>query len=194
MSLFSNLFSKLFSKKKEKIINGFSKAPPAADLDVDNAPDYVKPHITAANEKGTAGILLDGKWCGHGEPLFRIYDVMENGNTAFNIFLPNDELGFDERPVNSVKLISITTGKEFFIYDAGQHPASLYRITQPGINDQPDFWKQFVCTCGGETFKASVGFEIPGDSEKANDVSWFALTGECTNCRQKGFIYDHETA
>ena len=164
------------------------------DSDIKNAPDYVAPYIVAANKTGPAELLWDGMWCGHGEPLFRIYDVTEDGNTVFKVFLPNDDLGFDERPTNSVKLISTVSGKSFFIYDAGQHPANFYNVTELGKNDPPDHWNQFVCNCHNETFKLAVGFEIPGDAETPIDISWFALAGECTNCKQKGFVYDHETA
>jgi len=167
---------------------------PTPDFDVNNAPDYVKPYITASDKTGPAELLLEGSWCGHGEPLFRIYDVTEDDNNIFKIFLPNDDLGFDERMTNSVKLMSIKSGRSFFIYDAGKHPASFYHVTERGKNDPPEHWKQFICNCDGEIFKCSIGFEIPGDSSQPNDTSWFALAAECPDCKRKGIVYDNETA
>ena len=195
MNFLSNLFSKLFSKRPPQIETRFSSnllpdTPRTPDFDVNNAPVYVKPYIVTTDKTGPAEVLLDGKWCGHGEPLYRIYDVREDGNAEFMIVLSDWKL---EEPLShSVKLISKKTGASFLIFDITKHPAISYPAVAPEAFNDPDKWGKFGCDCHGKIFKVSIGFEIPGDATQPNESTWFAIAAECVNCKRKGVVSDYE--
>lgn len=41
-------------------------------------PQYFSAYVKEPNDEGPASLLLDGKWCGHGEPKFAIYDIHDS--------------------------------------------------------------------------------------------------------------------
>jgi hypothetical protein len=153
-------------------------------------PTYLANYVVRSKGIGPADLLLDGAWCGHGEPLFGIHDVRTaDGGDRFSIRLPSGR--------TYPELVAVTAtspaGETFFLYDPRQHPASLY------IDNRNDFPHRpaapFACpNCGNQSFTAAVGFEIPGDAEEPNDTSWFALAVECPQCKWHKVIFDDETA
>jgi hypothetical protein len=88
--------------------------------------------------------------------------------------------------------VSAAGGGAFLAYDPREHPASVFVDPDRTHPYRP---APFVCpSCSGEEFRAAVGFEIPGDAEDRNDVSWFALAVQCPRCAWSGIIFDDETA
>ncbi|MBO9561554.1 MAG: hypothetical protein J7621_02225 [Niastella sp.] len=161
------------------------------DLNINNAPDYIKQYIASAASTGPAALLLDGSWCGHGEAAYRIYDIAENGNSVFRLQLPDtaSETGFPA----AVKATSVVSQESFLIYDAKQHTANYYGLFKK--KKKSKFADIHHCSnCNETNFKVSVGFEVPGDAEEPNDTSWFVLATECVHCGDKTIAFDDETA
>jgi len=162
------------------------------DTDINNAPDYIKPFVTQPAPSGVAELLSDGSWCGHGEELYRVYDIIENGNLNFQIKLP--DMVIDELFPTAIRATSVRNQKEFLIYDTRQHPASWYAV-EDNAKNETKFHTHHSCEkCGGVIFKLSVGFEIPVDSSSPDDTSWFALATECTQCGDRTISFEDETA
>ena len=162
------------------------------DLNINNAPDYIRPFVESIKSDGPAELLLDGSWCGHGEELFRIYDIIENSNSVFQLQFP--VLESDDLFPPGVKVYSAITKKSFLIYDTKRHPASLYSISDYA-NKESKFSDIYCCgKCNETNFKISIGFEVPEDSESANDITWFTLATECVHCGDKTISFDDETA
>lgn len=161
------------------------------DTDINNAPDYIKQLVARPTPDSVAELLTDGSWCGHGEELYRIYDIVENGNSAFQILLPDTET--EESFPTAVKATSVTSQNDFLIYDARKHPASWHAFEN--AKKSPKFSSAYRCNkCNATDFRISVGFEIPVDSDQPNDTSWFALATECIQCGDRTIAFEDETA
>jgi len=155
------------------------------DEELKGPPDYLRGKCKRAGKKGPARLLADGKWCGHGEELFWLYEIATKDDSDFMLQLPNG----DCPPV--VQVFPQSGGPAFSIYDSRRHPASVF------INSQkpPAFRPVEVCSkCGSTLFRIAVGFEVPLDAESANDTSWFALATECAGCGFNRIAFDDETA
>jgi hypothetical protein len=160
---------------------------------VQNQPDYLAGKLVAFDPNGPAQLLVDGQWCGHGEPVFRIFDVRDRLLSQFCIYCPGAQSGDDLFP-NAVKLASPDRGDEFLVYDPRRHPANLFAWDKYA-SIEPRFAEPLVCEqCHGKLFRVAVGFEIPSDSESPNDTSWFALAAVCVGCGAEGIVFDDETA
>ena len=159
---------------------------------INNAPYYLKSFVAPPKSNGPSELLLDGSWCGHGEPLFRVYDVIINNNSVFTIQLPDTES--EELLPIAVKLSSENSKNSFLVYDTREHPASLYSLPEYALKNSK-FSTPYCCEkCASTKFKISIGLEIPVDSETTNDISWFALATECVNCGDKTIAFEDETA
>lgn len=148
---------------------------------------YLKQHLREPNSTGPSQLLADGSWCGHGEPEFAIYDVHEESEDAFVLSFPSD-------PYPSLCAVSARRlgGIPVFVYDPRRHPASVY---VGGRREHPYHSSEYRCSwCNSQTFRLSVGFEIPGDSASPEDTSWFALAVECVACDQQKIVFNDETA
>ncbi|HPH96125.1 MAG TPA: thioredoxin family protein [Anaerolineaceae bacterium] len=150
--------------------------------------DYLKGKVAPASDTPPAALLLDGHWCGHGETRFRIFDVAASEESIFSVRLP----GRDSLPM---VIARSDKGNTFPVYDARQHPASLYYLGDPVISKEPHLQPFYPCPqCGQERFTLALGFEVPKDSETPDDTSWFALAARCVSCQWQGIIYDDKTA
>ena len=162
------------------------------DTDINNAPDYIKQFVARPAQNGVAELLFDGRWCGHEEELYRVYDITENGNSVFQIQLPDTET--EELFPIAIKASSVTDQKQFLIYDTRQHPAN-WSAFEDNARKETKFLVSHSCDkCDGIVFKLAVGFEIPVDSSRPDDTSWFALATECTQCRNRTISFEDETA
>ena len=152
-------------------------------------PTYLSSVAVPTGGSGPASLLTDGAWCGHGEPLFGVFDIRTGEGGLFSVRLPSSPT-FPE--LAAVTAIS-STQDTFFLYDPRKHPASLYADERSQFPYTPA--PHFTCpSCRGETFAVAVGFEVPGDSEEPDDISWFAIAVECSQCKWRGIIFDDETA
>ena len=152
-------------------------------------PTYLSGYAIPTGGGGPANLLTDGAWCGHGEPLFGIYDVRTPSSSVFSVCLPSSP-----RFPELAAVTATSPAKEtFFLYDPRKHPASVYADDSRKFPHTPA--APFACpSCRGEAFTVAVGFEVPGDSEEPDDTSWFALAVECSSCKWRGIIFDDETA
>jgi hypothetical protein len=157
------------------------------------APDYIVNKLAPPDRDGPAHFLTDGRWCGHGEPLFSVYDVREGDISEFAIHRPAPLQKGELRPP-AVKLASSQGDRSFLIYDPRRHPASIYALDK-FANIEPSSAEPLTCDkCHGKVFRTAVGFEIPSDSNSPNDTSWFALAAICVGCGAGGIVFDDETA
>ena len=122
------------------------------DTEVKNSPEYLRQYVSTPNPNGAAALLINGHWCGHGEELFRVYDIAENDNLIFHIQLPDTET--EEVNPDAVNVISAESQKQFLIYDSRQHSASMY-----SPSEEVKFLDNYRCEkCNDVNFKISVGF------------------------------------
>ncbi len=156
-------------------------------------PSYLIGRVRHPDENGPARLLLDGSWCGHGELLYRVYDVQVGDTRVFRVRLPTQD-NEDVSPTAVEIAFEDGTGEPFLLYDSRKHPASLY-FYEPFVNEHPKFGEDFTCSeCGGNTFLLAIGFEIPGDSAGPDDVSWFVLAARCIRCGWEDVVFEDETA
>lgn len=167
--------------------------PPEVIAAMDDSPPppaYLDGRAAAPDPNGPARHLLDGAWCGHGEPRFAVFDLRDAGGGAtWHVRLPADP-AYPALP--AVVVSAVVGGDSFLAYDPREHPAGPF--AGPG---RPHLHRSvpFACpSCAVEEFRAAVGFEIPADAEDRNDVSWFALAVQCPRCGWSGIIFDDETA
>lgn len=53
-----------------------------------NPPEYLAGKSAPAAGDGPGHLLMDGAWCGHGEPLFSVFDVRYDQSVKFRLRLP----------------------------------------------------------------------------------------------------------
>lgn len=152
-------------------------------------PSYLKDHVMEPVSPGPHELLLDGAWCGHGEPEYAIFEVHDKGGTSLGVHLPSSE----PYPALCAVTAFRDSGDPFFIYDPRHHPASTFagsRQEHPWHPAPP-----FQCgSCGSKKFRLAVGFEVPSDSQSPDDTSWFALATQCVACGARECLFDDETA
>jgi hypothetical protein len=162
-------------------------------MSLPTSPDYVADKVSTPDVNGPAQFLLDGEWCGHGEPLFTVYDVRNEGASVFTIHLPATREGKELAPP-AVRLASLDGAAAFLVYDPRKHPANLFGL-EKYAKLEPRFTEPISCQqCQGKLFRVAIGFEIPSDSSSPNDTSWFALAAICVGCGAAGIVFDDETA
>lgn len=76
------------------------------------------------------------------------------------------------------------------LYDPSKHPSNMAF----GQELHPRLELVECEKCGGDNFRIVVGYEYPEDAEGPNDISCFALAGQCVKCRNTGVIFQDETA
>jgi len=154
-------------------------------------PDYLKGKAAAPDRDGPARLLLDGKWCGHGEPRYGVFDIRWQGQDTFAIQLPES----DDEELNPPVVLLTAAGKAPFpVYDSREHLCSIY-ADEAQRELEPRMQSSFHCPqCSERGFQVAVGFEVPEDSSGPNDTSWFALVAKCAHCGWTDFVYDDETA
>jgi len=153
------------------------------------SPTYLTAVAVPASGDGPASLLADGAWCGHGEPLYGVYEIRTTDNALFSVRLPSSR----EFPELAAVIATSPSKETFFLYDPRKHPASLYANSHDDFPHKPA--APFACpSCLDESFALAVGFEVPSDSEDPDDISWFALAVECSQCKWRGIIFDDETA
>lgn len=76
-------------------VRGRAGGPPPEDEDTElvGPPDYLRGKCRKPNETGPARLLADGKWCGHGETTFWLFDIVSDGNDRFGVRLPQPGAG-----------------------------------------------------------------------------------------------------
>ncbi len=156
------------------------------------SPDYLIDKASAPANNGPAALLLDGNWCGHGEPNYAVFDIRHANEAVFAVQLP---VANNEESCPPVVTVTTTGGEVFAVYDSRQHPASMFHPSNNEHVSEPHFQPYLHCAnCGEDQFQLSVGFEIPSDSQAPNDTSWFALAVKCSTCGWSKIIYEDETA
>ena len=152
-------------------------------------PTYLTDYAIPTGGGSPADLLTDGVWCGHGEPLFGVYDIRTDDSSLFSVCLPSSR----RFPELAAVTATSPSKKTFFLYDPRRHPSSLYADGSRDFLHKPA--SPFSCpTCQGESFTIAVGFEVPSDSHGPVDISWFALAVECAHCKWHSIIFDDETA
>ena len=65
--------------------------PPNEDEELVGPPDYLQGKVENAIRDGPARLLLDGKWCGHGEATYWTYDIKKADCRNFSVRLSEPE-------------------------------------------------------------------------------------------------------
>jgi hypothetical protein len=157
------------------------------------APSYLIGRIAPPSTDGPGECLTDGTWCGHGEPLYAVFELSSAGAESFAVRLPAPSDKDMLRP-NLVEVAPSDGSASFLIYDPRRHPASLF-ASKRFAEVEPRYSEPLKCEqCQGTRFRLAVGFEVPSDSTSPNDTSRFALASKCEQCGAAGIIYEDETA
>lgn len=161
-------------------------------------PVYLREFVAKSAEKGPAGILTDGRWCGHGELLWNIFSIVGYKNPTFFIHLSKQD--FSRAPhvfvIPRVEIAHVDAPNKWLtIYDARFHPSSPFAYNRVSRKYVVEMQDSFLCPqCRNMKFHLALGFEIPKTCETPNDLSWFALAAECVSCAWKQIIFQDEIA
>ncbi len=154
-------------------------------------PDYLVDKVVPPTDDGPSVLLADGRWCGHGEPRYHVWDVRLHDADAFEVQLPAVS---EQDPMPPAVRLTPPGGAAFLLYDPRRHLASVFACAGACGVDPRFGYRQICPDCGGRRFKVSVGFEVPDEAAVPNDTSWFALAIECTACRRQVIAFEDETA
>ena len=161
------------------------ESPETPEQEIVGPPDYLRDRYRLQQPGSPRWLLADGKWCGHGEATFWVYDIGSGNDEVFSVRLPAGS----GPPV--VEVSPTSGGPSFAIYDTRHHPASPFVDSK----SEPTFRPAERCAkCGASAFRIAVGFEVPGDATSANDTSWFALALKCAACGDSRLAFEDETA
>jgi hypothetical protein len=149
-------------------------------------PSYLRGKAFTPQATGPAHLLYDGRWCGNREPVWRVFDVYNGSDRAFQVRLPED---------GTLPYVELSGSRgSFAAYDARRHPSSEWSIGD-SADQAPELAEPSQCErCQHDRFHVAVGTEIPADSEGPDDISWFALSVRCAQCRWESLIYGDSTS
>ncbi len=149
------------------------------------APSFVERLAVPPLPDGPAALLLDGSYCGHGEPTFTVFDLAIEGSREVELAVPfedPDEPSVRLRPAGSdgpwQTLLALHELFEYCTYDGSGNPP------QP-ITDQSGHILPV---------RVAIGFEYPVEAISAEDVSWVAIAIEYGAEREQAIVLSMETA
>ncbi len=120
--------------------------------DLNGPPNYLIGICERATKSGPARLLADGKWSGHGEKNFWLYDIAVNHESEFMLQLP-----YGDGPL-VVRVVRQSGGPAFLIYESRRHPADAYYESQEPSASRP----VEVCSkCGSALYSNSRRVRSP---------------------------------
>ncbi len=131
-------------------------------------PSFIAEVCREAELNGPVGALIDGSFCGHGEPTFSVFDLVVDGDPDVQLALPyedNAEPAIMPRPGSAADddgwshMIRLHEHFDGFAFDgAGPSP-------QPVTDHDGNI----------VTLRAAIGFEYPPDATSVDDITWLAI-------------------
>jgi len=159
-----------------------------AEVEIKGPPSYLVNRCKPATENGPARLIDKSDWCRRTGQESKFFDIHYQGCDRFLLRLPFPPSEMSVNPA-LVNAICESTGEEFAIFDIRKVIASGFF----GDEAVPELQPPVNCPkCGGNVFRASVGFGIHSESDSADDTTWFALAVRCVHCSWGGVIYEHE--
>jgi hypothetical protein len=172
-----------FADIRAKVERPATPDPRRSPAPGERAPTYLGRAARRFREGEPGSLLADGRFCGHGEPTFGVFDIGRPGET-FELDLPRD--GADGPPV-----VTARSTRTVVVYDARRHPSSVFLDS----GAPPAATVRYACAgCSSRQFSLAAGFEVPSDSSGPDDTSWFALAAKCAGCGASALVYGDETA
>lgn len=140
---------------------------------------------------GPARQLVDGAFCGHGEPTFGVFDIVMTGVPELELAL-SEEAGSRRilaRPAGGREWV-ILHDSRWFAPSGGQNAPPTAPSAAAGSDIAP------CKNHAGKVsrFRISVGYEYPVECQSENDVSWVTFAMECLDDDSSGPFYDEELA
>jgi hypothetical protein len=166
-------------------IDAFTVGYPRRPIRGAAPPSFLAAFAVEAAADGPAAALLDGEFCGHGEPTFTIFELALDGERNLNLSVPleaGDEPTVLARPASGAgpwrKLFSVPEVFPFSGCDAGGEPP------KPVADDQ------------GQPIplRAAIGCEYPSDASGVDEISWLAIAIEYGPKRERAIVFSYETA
>jgi hypothetical protein len=143
-----------------------------------------------ARGDGPSSSLMNGEFCGHGEPTFTVFDVEIDGSRDIELAVETDE-EIDEEEMEEddegpmirrvlarragsdgpwTVLHDVTWGMD---EEAGR--TFPWCPPEPEMDDDDDIQPVETEEGEAETFRVSIGLEYPPDAQSTGDVSWVAI-------------------
>jgi hypothetical protein len=114
--------------------------------------------------------LRDGKFCGHGEPTYSVFDVVHDGERELQISISATEdkgtVRFLIRPAHQEKDWVVLFSRSWS--DEARVPKGI-EVVRAG-ESQPS-----VHPNGSSRFHVAVGLEYPPDCASENEITWIAI-------------------
>jgi len=158
------------------------RLPCSVETDPEVAPGYLRMHARPPGPDSAGDLLEDGAWCGHGEARYRIFELHDQGDPVLHLSLPLEDDVEDHDPL---AIASVPGRERFTVYD-------FHLFRRRGARRPSTPVAGLTCGCGGTRFRVAVGFEVPGDADTTDDVTWFALAARCTECGEGDIVFDDE--
>lgn len=157
-------------------------------------PSHLMGVAVEARGDGPSAALMNGEFCGHGEPTFTVFDIEIDGSRELEIAIEtDDELMLDEEDEDGEegeapirRLLARSPGSDgpwTVIHDAtwgvDDEGMRTFPWCPPRVEVDSDGEIEPVMTDDGEPHLArlSIGLEYPPDAQSAGDVSWVVVMG-----------------
>lgn len=143
-------------------------------------PDHLADVLQEADPNGPARLLLDGRFCGHGEPTYGVFDVA-GSQTGLELWWGEAE--------STARVMAREPGAEWFeLFDSSRHPQGSPTERQADLGSP----EPMASPQGATKFQISVGFEYPVECTSQDDVSWIAIIVEAIGEDFCEMIFDWE--
>lgn len=149
-------------------------------------PTYLRPYVREAALPGPADALSDGRFCGHGEPTFALFDVALRDETCLELGLqdPNGtERGVCVRPRGGDDSSWVLLARDSFAFtDLAEASTKPTKPVTPLRQPDGAKWQGSV----------AIGFEYPPDCGSENEATWVAIAAAPEGELHPIVLYDCE--
>lgn len=156
------------------------------------APAWLRGVATDFDPSGPAQNIVDGSFCGHGEPTYGVFDIAIDGQRELELAIVEQDESrrvLVRRP-GSGGVWTVLHDSAWFA-DQGGAPAHPQGRTDVSIPDATPFTDEDEQPA---RFRIAVGYEYPVECQSESDVSWVTFAAENARDGQSGIFHDEELA
>lgn len=153
-------------------------------------PTWLRGIAVDADPAGPSRFLVDGMFCGHGDPTFAMFDLVIDGARELEVAVveENRMRRVLARPPGR-DVWTVLQDLRWFPCESGEalHPDAPITAAEQGA-------APFAMADGSPArIRVSIGIEYPADCASENDVSWVAFATEPVGNLKGGIFLDEET-
>lgn len=155
---------------------GTGSKPPKGPLVGALSPSFIAAYTKVATGSASKE-LTKGKFCGHGEPTFTVFDIAINGSTELEVAAWMGTSETDDPELLLARVPGVGTRWLTLFNQKWFAPTGNLNLpsTPEWIDIKPG--DERIDPEGLVIASLAIGFEYPSDAQNENDISWMTIDG-----------------